>query len=130
MSADTAPRWRTGRSVGRTLYRDDCDVAYFADREVAAEVAAMLNGEMRDGAFAGYRRELPTAEHVAAHEAAGGYWMKRCGGGPPDFVCLSINEQKSGRIWEHDNGREGPAYGGGYEFRPCLEDGTPVRWPL
>lgn len=122
------PRWRTGRSIGRTLYRDDKDVAYFADREVAAEVAAILNGEEREGTFAGYRLGLPSAEQVQTHEACGGWWMRLCGSGPPEFVRLFICVQKGGQIRYQDNDSEGRAYGVGYEFRPCLADGTPVRW--
>lgn len=97
-----------------------------AHLEGAAKVAAMLNREEREGTFAGYRPGLPTAEQVQAQEARGGWWMRMCGSGPPDFVRLFVCAQKSGQIRCQGEGR---AYGGGYEFRPCLADGTPVGWP-
>jgi hypothetical protein len=38
----TAPRWRTGRKVGRTLYLDGVLVGLMDTRELAAQVVAAL----------------------------------------------------------------------------------------
>lgn len=39
--------WRAGRTVGRTIYRDDVLVGLMDTPELAAEVVAALNGPTR-----------------------------------------------------------------------------------
>lgn len=45
------------------------------------------------------------------------------------FATLDHDLSVEGQIRCQYDGGEGRAYSGGYEFRPCLADGTPVGWP-
>jgi len=46
----TEPRWRVGRKLGRTLYRDDVFVGMVDTPEIAAEIVQAMNArdERRD----------------------------------------------------------------------------------
>lgn len=52
------PRWRVGRTLGRTLYRDGQCVGMVDTLEVAAEIVAALNGSAPSDAAKQLERSL------------------------------------------------------------------------
>ncbi len=61
-------RWRVGRSLGRTLYRDDELVGLLDSKDVAKHIADVLNHfDVMAGVVAQASRELDEVRHDLAH---------------------------------------------------------------
>jgi hypothetical protein len=58
--------WRTGRTLGRTLYLDDKLVGMLDTEELAREVVGRMNGPRREFSFAKMKEELASAAHRIA----------------------------------------------------------------
>ena len=57
--ATSAPRWRVGRKVGRTLYHNDCIVGMVDNAHLAAIIVEAMNGDVGE-----FRRKWRAAERM------------------------------------------------------------------
>ncbi len=68
MTALAQERYRVGRSLGRTLYRDDQLIGLLDDKDVAKHIADVLNHfDVMAGVVAQASRELDEVRHDLAH---------------------------------------------------------------
>ncbi len=89
--------YRTGRSIGHTLYLDDKCIGFFVEPEAARNVARMLNAYVQH--VAPLPTPTPPAAEQSGHDAGHGGPIPAAVPGEPDTGEVPNNEYGIDRIW-------------------------------